>query len=365
MRVKSDNFIDLYRSIIETISLGLVVWTREGSFLFANPQAQDILSSSPRGLKNYSLLELLGSVEEKEKVIAGVLQGKRYRLHDVALQSPSGRRIPVDFLDLSPLGEGGDVSHLLTLFRPDEESIVDVMNPRKFLTTEEEFSLIWRGISHEIKNPLGGIKGAAQMLLRLSEGREETKTPVEVILREVERITSFIDSIGRDSAREDESPINLALLLKEAVEMATLIAENEGKKVHFSLSLDPSIPPVSGERDSLFRVFLNLLKNSVEAIEGEGEVVVSMRIHEDVVVRTRQGEKNLMAEIEIYDTGKPVGEGEEEKIFLPFYSNKPGGSGMGLFIAASTVRKHGGYMKMERKEKGKSFLIFLPIPAGR
>ncbi len=219
-------------------------------------------------------------------------------------------------------------------------------------------------LAHEIKNPLSGIRGAAQLL-------EQSVTPDELPLArlvrdEVDRIVDLIDRVevfGDDRPIERE-PINIHVVL----ERVKLLARNGvARGITFIEEYDPSLPPVAGNRDQLIQVFLNLVKNAAEALErtAKPEIRFSTAFRPGIRISVQGVSEriSLPLEIIIEDNGPGIPADMVPIIFDPFVTSKPSGSGLGLALVAKIIGDHGGVVDMDSRPGRTRFRILLPIAA--
>ncbi len=223
------------------------------------------------------------------------------------------------------------------------------------------------GIAHEIKNPLGGILGASQWILRGDAPDEDLAEGVRLILREARRINDLVEKmLDMGKAPPPPRPFALPPLLREAEQLLLAEARAQGKEVRFSFHVDPSLPPVSGHPDTVYRALLNVLKNAVEAIERSGTVAIETRMNVNYRVARGRGRKRSFLEIEITDDGKGMTGEEMRKAFLPFYTTKASGTGLGLVMARQAVTRLGGKMEIRSSPRsGTSVILSLPTDPGR
>jgi two-component system nitrogen regulation sensor histidine kinase GlnL len=218
------------------------------------------------------------------------------------------------------------------------------------------------GMAHEIKNPLGGIRGSAQLLgdqLSLPEYREY----LDVIVNEVDRINRMVDHM-LDFARPQRLALtdtNIHKILEDIVllEKKSLTA----KRGEFVQDYDPSLPPIKADADKLKQVFFNLIKNAVDASPEGKNIRLVTRVGSDYSLKTaRRRGGNMAILVEIVDSGPGIPESDQNKLFTPFYTTKKKGSGLGLPISLKIVEDHGGKIRiMSDKIKGTAVQVLLPV----
>ena len=216
-------------------------------------------------------------------------------------------------------------------------------------------------LAHEIKNPLSGIRGAAQ-LLELSAS-DEDRALTRLITDETDRIVSLVDrmEVFSDERPIDRYPVNIHVVLDHVKAIARNGFANRIKIVE---DYDPSLPSVYGNRDQLIQVFLNLVKNAAEAIGSDplGEIMLTTAFRPGIrmSVPGTQDRVSLPLEFCVHDNGSGVSEDILPILFDPFITTKPNGSGLGLALVAKIVGEHGGIIECESTPRGTTFRVLLP-----
>lgn len=223
-----------------------------------------------------------------------------------------------------------------------------------------------RTLAHEIKNPLAGIRGAAQ-LLKL--GASPADAPLaQVIVDEVDRIRRLVDQVEAfsDERVTAKRPVNIHRVLDR---VRTLVASAFGEEVRFSDSYDPSLPQALGDEDQLVQIFLNVAKNAAEAAmerrDGLGEVLIATGYRAGARISAgRQGWRNAPLEVRVQDNGPGVSADLRHRLFDAFVTTKTGGMGLGLTLVSKLVDAHGGLVELQSEPGRTVFHILLPVAPG-
>jgi len=198
------------------------------------------------------------------------------------------------------------------------------------------------GLAHEIKNPLTGIKGAGELLAGLFPSDFRARQYCDVILRGVDRLAALVEQVLAVSGpqRLKSEPVNIHQVLHHALAMAGLYPATP-RSIVVEQRFDPSLPEVIGDAAALERVFLNLIKNALEAIETSGVIRLQTRMETQFRLNS-QGVRRQFLRVDISDSGKGMPAAEAEQLFTPFYTTKPDGTGLGLVLSQRIIALHGG-----------------------
>lgn len=352
--------------IIDAIPNTLIVLDEKSKVRFVNAAAEDFFAAGKASLLRAHFEDLMPQTSPALGAVAEARRsGGTVNEHAITAGTPRfGGERQVD-LQATPAYE-----------TPDRENpaYIVVMLFERSMAHKIDRQLTHRGaarsvtglasmLAHEIKNPLAGIRGAAQLIEPNLAG--EDRALARLIRDETDRIRDLVDQmeVFSDERPPERKPVNIHAVLEHvrAVTVAGL-----GRPITIKEDYDPSLPPVAGSRDQLVQVFMNLFKNAVEAIEGGGEggeIQLSTAFRPGVrLTIPASGERvSLPLAVTIRDTGPGVPDDVRPHIFEPFVTTKPGGKGLGLALVAKTVRDHGGIIECEPNERGTTFRVLLPM----
>lgn len=272
-----------------------------------------------------------------------------------------GRPIPVN-LTVSPLQDGYGRSLGSILLIRDLTRRKELEEDLKRSDRLAMLGTLAAGLAHEIRNPLGGIRGAAQLLRREMDSHPSFAQYTDIVIREVDRVNHLIEQL-LDLSRPPKlnlAPLNIHELLDDVLllEMQTV----REHKVEVRKRFDPSLPPIRGDRAQLTQLFLNLIRNALQAINGQGWLTITTRIETDFHIREQGKMRGKFIWVDIEDNGPGIREQDLPHIFSPFFTTKNNGTGLGLAICYRIVKEHGGLIRVESREgNGATFKVSLLV----
>ena len=347
---------DFYRTLLDNLSTAVMVLDADLRLTFISPAAQALLEiSATRGCGS-SLAELIpGQPQLLDSLRAGDLAPRTNR--GVELTLSSGHELIVD-LTVTPVGAPRQApAQLLLEFHPVDR-IVRINREEGLISSQENTQALVRGLAHEIKNPLGGLRGAAQLLAReLPDPELEEYT--RIIIEESDRLRDLVDRLLGPHRQPQFSELNIHEVLEH---VRTLIQAEAGSSITIERDYDPSVPEMRADRGQLIQAILNILRNAMQALEAQpGERVISLRsrIQRQFTIGARR--YRLVCRIDITDNGPGIPPELVDSIFIPMVSGRPEGSGLGLSISQSIINHHKGLIECRSEPGCTRFTLYIPL----
>jgi two-component system nitrogen regulation sensor histidine kinase GlnL len=351
-----------FTDVLASISDGIVVLDADGVLNDLNPAAEQLLGVATSQAAGLPVEQLVAGRPANawlaELARATLLEGLARRRSEDRLRA-RGQEVSVSAACAPVHDEQGVlrgavlVLHDLTL-----ERALDTTTRRADRLAA--MGTVALGLAHEIRNPLGGIKGAAQ-LLRAGLRDPAQVQATDIIIREVDRLDGLVEQLRGLSTppKLQIAPQNIHRILNDVLSLQRQTAEFGD--ITLRTEFDPSLPAVLGDRAQLTQVFLNLVKNAVDALGGHGQLIVSTRIETRYHVR-RRSRRNQFLSVTIADDGPGVPEHAQSHLFSPFFTTKPRGTGLGLAVCHRIIAEHGGIIAHEpRPGGGARFRVTLPV----
>lgn len=338
--------------ILGGLGIALIALDENLVVTYFNLAAQDLFGLSERQALGHSLDEIIASSDElielcERAMSNGVTIGLRALKVNV-----TGRELNLD-CRASSLESG------VLLELHDQSRERKIMRDSQMRAGQRVSKQIVRQLAHEVKNPLGGMRGAAQLLERKLASRE-LKRYTEIIIAEADRLAALVDRVLSASGTRREQSMNPHELTEH---VAQLIAAESPQAVELIRDYDPSLPPVRVDRDQLVQALLNVARNALQAIGDKGRIILRTRAAPNFVIGGRQ--HRLVDTIEIEDNGPGIPEDLQQNVFFPLVTSKQDGSGIGLTIAQELVSGNGGLLEFDSQPGATVFRIHLPanLPA--
>ena len=345
-------------ALLAALPSPVIALERGGAIAFVNPAAEQFLGVGAAALIGNQLAEFIAPHSPLFTLADAVWRtGGSIAEYDLVLEGPrfSARSVTIEG---APAGEGTE----LVVLALHERSMADKMD--RHLTQRNaarSVTAMAAMLAHEVKNPLSGIRGAAQLLEEDADaaGRELT----QLICDETDRIVALVD---RMEAFSDYVPIiRDEVNIHEVLDRVRRIAQSGfARHVRINEDYDPSLPPLHGDRDLLLQVFLNLVKNAAEAAPGAGgEIVLTSAYRHGLRLAGPGGgdRRHLPLMVSVADNGSGIPDDLKPHLFDPFVTTKRNGTGLGLALVAKVIGDHGGVIEFDSQPRRTVFRVFLPV----
>jgi two-component system nitrogen regulation sensor histidine kinase GlnL len=352
-------------AVLNALPLPVIIIASSGQIADANVAAETFFEASVMLLRRQMLRDLVPFGSPLLALVEQVRQrGAAVNEYKVDLSTPRNPGDRLVDLHVAPLPERPD--HVVVMLQ--ERTIADKMDRQ--LThrgAARSVSALAAMLAHEIKNPLSGIRGAAQ-LLEQSAG-DDDRTLTRLICDEADRIVKLVDrmEVFSDERPVEREPVNIHVVLDHVKRLAQ---SGFARRIKFVETYDPSLPPVLANRDQLVQVFLNLVKNAAEAIgedalDGEIELTTAFRPGVRLAVPGSRDRVSLPLEFCVRDNGPGVPEELMRNLFDPFVTTKASGTGLGLAMVAKIIGDHGGVVECDSQPRRTTFRILMPMHVSR
>ena len=370
MESPSSPIQDITADILNGLVDGVVVTDSHGSVLIWNRAVEEMTGITSAEAIGKNIQDVLSDNPAVVSMIEKTMtSGRSYSDYEAEIATKHGSPHPVGLVtSLLTDDEGQPTSAILTM--QNQAAVRDLKERIRRSDRLATLGMIAAGIAHEIKNPLVGIRGAAQLMkseLRPEAGKKQEEGGslteyLDVILKEADRLNNVLEGI-LDFTRlkpQEIRPYNIHSILDRALLLNEETARQSG--VVLSRLYDPSLPEIIGNQDQLIQVFLNIIKNAVEAMPRGGKLTVTTRMSDLFTTMQADGKKYQLIVVKVSDTGPGIKHEHLQDIFTPFFTTKDRGVGLGLALSYQIVQEHLGTIRIEsRKNEGTTFSVYLPL----
>ncbi|MHA6492149.1 nitrogen regulation protein NR(II) [Pseudomonas borbori] len=351
----------LHRLLLDNLTTATLLLNDGLRLEYMNPAAEMLLAVSGQRSHGQFISELFTeSAEALSALRQAVEEAHPFNKREAVLTAVTGQTLTVDYA-VTPILSRGETLLLLEVHPRDR--LLRITKEEAQLSKQETTKMLVRGLAHEIKNPLGGIRGAAQLLAReLPE--ESLKDYTNVIIEEADRLRNLVDRMLGSNKLPSLALTNVHEVLERVGSLVE--AESQGS-ITLVRDYDPSIPDLMIDREQMIQAVLNIVRNAMQAIGGQNELRLGR-----ITLRTRTLRQftighcrhRLVTRIEILDNGPGIPPELQETIFYPMVSGRADGTGLGLAITQNIISQHQGLIECESHPGHTVFSIFLPLEQG-
>ncbi len=340
-------------NIIDNLHSAVVVINQNLSIEYMNPSAEMLFQISDNRARGRSLKKLVIDEHEFIDRIERSMQSHHpFSMYEAELKIRTGQSVVLDYMT-SPI-EYRNSGHYLLLEFVNPGRLRKLAQDEVLLNQNEASRSLLRGLAHEIKNPLGGLRGAAQLLERELE-TENNKDYTRIIIREADRLQSLVDRMLGPRGVPNKTQLNIHKVLEHVRQLVQV----ENDTVKFTIDYDPSLPDIVGDESMLIQAVLNITRNAVAEVDLDGQIIFRTRPLRNYTIG--KNTYPLVAKIDIIDNGPGVQEDLKEKIFLPMITGHAEGTGLGLSIAQSLANQHDGLIECNSIPGETTFTLLLPL----
>lgn len=343
-------------NLLETMACAVVVLNHELHITYLNQSAEILLGQSLHRIKGSHVRNTMHSEFFYKQLESARQQNEPHVIRAASLTLADNQQIMLDCI-ITPQQESTSPDKqpwlILELHRIDRQ--LQIVRDKQTQQQQQAITELARGLAHEVKNPLGGLRGAAQ-LLESELDSDELKEYTQIIIAEADRLKMLVDSLLGPGKIPNYESINIHEILEH---VCSLIQIESGTKITLKRDYDPSIPELQCDRGHMIQIILNIIRNAVQALNDQGTIQLRTRILRRFTIH--QTLHKLVLKADICDNGTGVPEHLQDKLFLPMISGHAEGSGLGLAIAQSLINQSGGMIQFESKPGATCFSIILPL----
>ncbi|HIA58348.1 MAG TPA: PAS domain-containing sensor histidine kinase [Gammaproteobacteria bacterium] len=350
----------VHKRLLDNLNISVLLLDYELSLLYINPAAENLLEISDRKARQLSIADVfIEAAEDIAEMQAALASHSSFTRRKAEFLLSHGKVITVDY-SINTFEENGQIQALLEL--NSLEHVNRISREQNLSSAHATAVELVRGLAHEIKNPLGGIRGAAQLLsqeLPTAELREYTN----VIIEEADRLHKLVDRLVGSRHPPELKDINIHEVLERVRNLVE--AEIVGKSIRLITDYDPSIPPLHADAEQLIQAMLNIVRNAMQSLTSPvvnhdlGRIYLRTRIIRNATIGSSF--HRLAASIKIIDNGPGVDSEIIDTIFYPMISGRADGTGLGLSIAHGIISQHKGMIECICRPGVTCFKVVLPV----
>ena len=341
-------------ALIESLECAIILIDRQRLVERVNISTETLFCQSRRYLVGRDLRELIPNDTVESCIDECMRSHSQFTLREVSLPVMGSDSLVDMTLSCVTNTDGIEPSVLIEINSINR--ISRFMKEKNQLERQQSFRLMMRGLAHEIKNPLGGIRGAAQLLHReLNEPSQEELT--DILMKEADRLTRLVDRVMGSREQLKPSYVNIHEILEHVVHLVSVKGKEPLSVMRF---YDPALPEIKVDKEQIIQAVLNIVGNAIEAQSGCDHVKIGFVTQFERFVTLNRKLYRQVLKIRIWDEGPGVADDMREIIFDPLITGRPEGTGLGLSITQEIVQRHQGVVQLEDYHGNTCFSVYLP-----
>lgn len=342
--------------LLESLATAVLTFDDRLRLTSVNPAGEVLFEISAKKILGQNLADLLPHSPRLVRALRQVISSHHpFTARGVVLRMPWGKAVTVD-CTVTPLSTAGrDQVLLVELNQVDR--LLRLTREEGRLDRQAANRAVMRGLAHEIKNPLGGLRGAAQLLER-ELPTDSLKEYTRIIIHEADRLRNLVDRLTGPIQPLKRLPTNI----HDVIEHVRWLIESECPSLTVTRLYDPSLPEASADREQLIQAVLNIVRNAAQSLDGRGAIALRTRVERGY---TLGGKRHRLAlRVDVEDNGPGIPPELQEHIFYPMVTGRPEGTGLGLAIAQDILQRHGGLIEFTSRPGKTVFTLYLPVESG-
>lgn len=347
-----------HTDILDNLKTAILLIDTKLNVSYINSAAEALLEISGRRIIGESLKGLFfDDSEDGNDLFFTIAETRAFTKREVALTLTNRQHITVDFA-VTPVFESEHVDAYIVELQPLDR-MLRISREEGILHSQQTSQALIRGLAHEIKNPLGGLRGAAQLLAKQLPNEDLTDY-TNVIIEEADRLSNLVDRMLGSNSLLDLKNVNIHEILER---VKSLIDAETGGSITLKRDYDPSLPELYGDKEQLIQAVLNIVRNAMQALQASDAplptITLKTRALRQLTIGTTR--HRLVYCVEISDNGPGIPEDIIDTIFLPMVSGRADGTGLGLSISQSIINHHQGLIECKSVPGNTTFTLYIPL----
>jgi len=342
----------IYKSLFDHMVSSIIVLDTQLCVSYNNPAAEQLIKLSTKRMKGSHLNSIFHELSSSDELFFQVFETDQGFTDNLAtLTCLDFRSVTVD-LSVTPINVQDKHYLLIEIRQVDQQQRIS--EEMQQITQQQLAKNLVKGLAHEIKNPLGGLRGAAQLLHRQLD--ESSQEYTQMIMEQADRLNNLVERLLGPNTLHSHENHNIHQVLEKIIKLVSIELP---ETITLKRDYDPSIPDLSIDQDQIQQALLNIIQNAIQALKGAGEITIVTRVSNQVTIN---GQRHRLAiELKIIDNGPGIPEHLHNTLFYPMVTGRAEGTGLGLSIAQTLIQQHRGRIDFKSCAGQTEFTVLLPV----